>query len=302
LQEPASEGTAASIPLPSPAPRATAATEATEAGQAPAAQTAFATVQPAAPMAEPPKKRGFFASLFAPPEAAAPAKAAERPPAPAAAPVPRPAVAEEAAKPLIETAQPARPIVTLASTQPSARTSAALAPANRPLTGMDALPGVRGNGSLFEITRRSGGGDNSDIDLHEEAAPTVQVASAAGLARLDPRGLLLQRETVDTACLKPALVSVLRQIEQHYGRKLVVTSAYRNPLRNAAARGALNSLHMYCAAADVQVPGVTKWDLAAYARSMPGRGGVGTYCSTESVHIDIGPERDWNWRCKRRRR
>jgi uncharacterized protein YcbK (DUF882 family) len=31
---------------------------------------------------------------------------------------------------------------------------------------------------------------------------------------------------------------------------------------------------------------------------MPGRGGVGTYCHTTSIHVDIGPERDWNWKCK----
>ncbi|TIL49575.1 MAG: DUF882 domain-containing protein, partial [Mesorhizobium sp.] len=54
-------------------------------------------------------------------------------------------------------------------------------------------------------------------------------------------------------------------------------------------------------AADIQVPGVSKAQLASYIRTMPGRGGVGTYCHTESVHIDVGPERDWNWRCRRRR-
>ena len=43
---------------------------------------------------------------------------------------------------------------------------------------------------------------------------------------------------------------------------------------------------MYCAAADVQVPGVSKWELANYVRSMPGRGGVGTYC-----HTEFGPYR-----------
>lgn len=81
---------------------------------------------------------------------------------------------------------------------------------------------------------------------------------------------------------------------------MVVTSGYRNEDRNRQARGAKNSLHMYCAAADIQVPGVTKWDLATYVRSLPGRGGVGTYCHTDSVHVDVGPERDWNWRCRRR--
>ena len=76
---------------------------------------------------------------------------------------------------------------------------------------------------------------------------------------------------------------VLKTVEQHYGRKIVVTSGYRSPSHNRRARGAKNSLHMFCAAADIQVPG------------------VGTYCHTESVHIDVGPERDWNWRCRRRK-
>lgn len=128
----------------------------------------------------------------------------------------------------------------------------------------------------------------------------VQLASAAGLARLTPNGLRTQHSGVDVACLKPALVRLLKRVEQRYGRPVVVTSGYRSPQRNRRARGAKNSLHMYCAAADIQVEGVSKWDLAAYLRSMPGRGGVGTYCHTKSVHIDIGPKRDWNWRCRRR--
>lgn len=167
--------------------------------------------------------------------------------------------------------------------------------------GSDALPGVRRT-ALFEIKRKSGIDDESDVDLNEDdGMGPIRVASAAGLARLAPNGLLRQTDTVDTACLKPALVSTLRKIEQHFGRKLVVTSGYRSPTYNRQVRGARNSQHMYCAAADIQVPGVTKWELAAYTRSLPGRGGVGTYCHTESVHVDIGPERDWNWRCRRRK-
>ena len=156
--------------------------------------------------------------------------------------------------------------------------------------------------ALFEIKRKSGIDDDSDVDLHEdEDSAPVQVASAAGLARLAPNGLLKQTDHVDVACLKPSLVRVLKTVERHYGRKMIVTSGYRSPAHNRRARGAKNSLHMYCAAADIQVPGVSKWELAAYFRSMPGRGGVGTYCHTKSVHIDVGPERDWNWRCRRRK-
>ncbi len=215
-----------------------------------------------------PKKRGFLSGLFSQAEAA-PARM------PAAAP------ARPAAEPLLALAsapQPAGP---------------------RALVATEALPGVQEN--LFEITRKSGGSDDSDIDLHE-GDDEYEVASAAGLARLAPNGLLMQTERVDVACLKPSLIRVLKAIEGHYGKKMLVTSGYRSPPNNRRARGARNSLHMYCAAADVQVAGVTKWELAEFVRSMPGRGGVGTYCHTDSVHVDVGPERDWNWRCRKRRK
>ncbi len=146
---------------------------------------------------------------------------------------------------------------------------------------LDPLPGVRQT-ALFEIKRKSGIDDDSDVDLHEdEMGGPIQLASAAGLARLAPNGLLRQTERVDVACLKPSLVRVLKTVERHYGRKIVVTSGYRSPAHNRRARGAKNSLHMYCAAADVQVEGVSRWELARFVRSMPGRGGVGTYCHTE---------------------
>lgn len=168
--------------------------------------------------------------------------------------------------------------------------------------GGDDLPGVRKT-ALFEIKRRSGLDDDADVDIYEDSdSAPVLTASAAGMARMSPNGLRTQTESVDVACLKPSLVRVLKTIESHYGRPMVVTSGYRSPSHNRQARGAKNSLHMYCAAADVQIAGVGKWELARYARSMSGRGGVGTYCHTESVHIDVGPERDWNWRCRGRRK
>ena len=156
-------------------------------------------------------------------------------------------------------------------------------------------------GALFEIKRRDSLDSDADIDIGETDGGPVLLASAAGLARLAPNGLKVQRESVDVACLKPQLVKMLKQIEAHYSRPVVVTSGYRSPGYNRRVRGAKNSLHMFCAAADIQVAGVGKWELAKYARSMGNRGGVGTYCHTESVHVDVGPNRDWNWRCSRRK-
>ena len=160
------------------------------------------------------------------------------------------------------------------------------------------LPGVRANGG-FEIKHRNSLYDDSDIDANEDDEfAKVTLASAPGLARLAPNGLKVQRQTVDVACLKPQLVSMLKTMERHFRRPVMVTSGYRSPSYNRKVNGARKSLHMICAAADIQIDGVSKWEVARFARSMQGRGGVGTYCHTKSVHVDIGPERDWNWRCK----
>ncbi|MER8439146.1 D-Ala-D-Ala carboxypeptidase family metallohydrolase [Mesorhizobium sp. M1312] len=239
------------------------------------------------PQAYAPKKKGFLASLFsATPASAAPAPQANN---------------RSGEQPT--TAQPktaAKPTITLASAKSAEKPVQLASIGDTSHFTDDALPGVRKT-ALFEIKRKSGLDDDSDVDLNEDEGGAYQVASAAGLARLAPNGLLKQTENVDVACLKPSLVRVLKTIEGHYGKKMIVTSGYRDPARNRRANGAKNSLHMYCAAADIQVPGVSKAQLASYIRSMPGRGGVGTYCHTESVHIDVGPERDWNWRCRRRR-
>ncbi|BCG87953.1 peptidase M15 [Mesorhizobium sp. 113-3-9] len=244
------------------------------------------------PQAEAPKKRGFLASMFG----ATPASATP-------APLVNTRTGEQPAVQAKPAPAPAKPIITLASADSAAKPIQLASTGDEAghITGGDALPGVRQT-ALFEIKRKSGLDDESDVDLNEDegSGGSYQVASAAGMARLAPNGLLKQNESVDVACLKPSLVRVLKTIEGHYGRKMMVTSGYRDPARNRRANGAKNSLHMYCAAADIQVPGVSKWELANYIRTMPGRGGVGTYCHTESVHVDVGPERDWNWRCRRR--
>lgn len=160
-------------------------------------------------------------------------------------------------------------------------------------SGNAGLPGVRLS-SLFEIKI----GNDED----GENAAGVELASAGGLARLAPGGLHIQTERVDITCFKPQLVRLIKKIENHYGRPAIITSGFRSPRHNRKIGGARNSRHTSCEAADIQVEGVSKWNLAAYVRSMPDRGGVGTYCHTESVHVDIGTERDWNWRCRRRKK
>lgn len=251
--------------------------------EAPAAapeETAQESVPAAAPVTastSAPQQGGFLSAFFSP----QPANASER-----AASATARAAPQAATRPQTES----RPQIAATAANPGA--GAATRPAT--MSG-EALPGVR-QGSLFDIGRRA----SVDDDGRSDPPGSYRVASAAGLARLAPNGLRTQTARVDVNCLQPALVRKLRQIENHFGRPLIVTSGFRSPPQNRRARGASNSLHMYCAAADIQIEGVGKAQLAEYVRNMPGRGGVGTYCHTESVHVDVGPERDWNWRCRRR--
>ncbi|MCB1386124.1 MAG: DUF882 domain-containing protein [Nitratireductor sp.] len=165
----------------------------------------------------------------------------------------------------------------------------------RPSAGGNDLPGVQRQSAIFGINE---GGNEAEDD--GGSADGVQVASVGSLGRLiSPSGLILQTSKVEVGCLKPELLSILGKVERRYGKKVMVTSGYRSPTRNRRAGGVSNSTHIYCKAADIQVEGVSKWDLAKYLRSVEGRGGVGTYCRTNSVHIDVGSQRDWHHPCRR---
>ena len=157
---------------------------------------------------------------------------------------------------------------------------------------LNAMPGVKSNEEIFGIKRNPFG--------KPVAKGRVRMASVLGMSRFSPKSLKTQTSNVDVDCIKPELVKFIKIVERRYGRPAVVTSGYRSPSRNRRAGGAKNSMHIYCKAVDIQVEGVSKWDLAKYLRTMPGRGGVGTYCRTKSVHLDLGPKRDWHHSCRRK--
>ncbi len=168
--------------------------------------------------------------------------------------------------------------------------------ASRGSTG--SLPGVSMK-NVFAIDEEESGESDYLAGGDNEAA---RVASLTNMARRGDHGLLLQRPGVNVGCFPPGLLTILKRVERKFGRTPIVTSGYRSPSYNRKIRGAKKSLHVRCLAADIQVQGVSKWTLATYLRGLPGRGGVGTYCHTKSVHIDIGTKRDWNRRCRRKKR
>lgn len=154
------------------------------------------------------------------------------------------------------------------------------------------LPGVKSNSELFGLGSGQAGSSTNGKNA-------TQLAAVGSFGRLSPNGLRVQHAKVQVACLKPEVLRILKIVERRYGSKPIITSGYRSPKRNRRAGGARNSQHIFCKAVDIQVEGVSKWQLAKYLRTIPGRGGVGTYCRTKSVHIDVGSKRDWHHPCRR---
>lgn len=100
-----------------------------------------------------------------------------------------------------------------------------------------------------------------------------------------------QTASVSTKCLDPRLKTALAALKDRLGATPIITSGHRE---RGSRKG---SYHPKCMAADIQVPGRSPSEVAKAARAYAGIGGVGTYCHTRSVHIDVGPKRSWHWNC-----
>ena len=100
-------------------------------------------------------------------------------------------------------------------------------------------------------------------------------------------GVYVEHDQVSTFCLVPGLRAVIAGAERHFNAPVVVTSGYRNPIRNWFQGGADDSFHKRCMAADIFVPGVAKSALIAYMMRDPGVGGLGCYPGRKFIHIDV---------------
>lgn len=98
----------------------------------------------------------------------------------------------------------------------------------------------------------------------------------------------------DTVFISPGLVTVLQKIRDHFGKPVIITSAYRNDAYNKKVGGADYSQHKYGMAADINISGVSPATIAKFVETiMPNSGGVGIYNSF--VHVDVYAVRArWN--------
>ena len=101
-------------------------------------------------------------------------------------------------------------------------------------------------------------------------------------------GIEKQVDSVELACIQPDVMAIVKKAGAFFHAVPIITSGYR-------ARGRRGSMHRLCKAVDFIVPGVSTQVLASYLKSLPEAGGVGTYCHTKSVHVDIGEPRNWGY-------
>ena len=89
----------------------------------------------------------------------------------------------------------------------------------------------------------------------------------------------------DTVFISLALVNLLQKIRDHFGKAVIINSAYRTEAHNKSIGGATYSQHKYGLAADIHINGVTPKEIAAYVETLlPSSGGIGIYKSF--VHVD----------------
>ena len=98
------------------------------------------------------------------------------------------------------------------------------------------------------------------------------------------------QDGTDLILIADGLINVLEKIRNHFGKALIITSAYRTPSHNQKVGGAENSQHLLGTAADIQIPGVSASTVADYADSL-GVGGLGRYATFTHVDVRAGHAR-----------
>lgn len=98
----------------------------------------------------------------------------------------------------------------------------------------------------------------------------------------------------DPIFIAPKLADILQKIRTHFGKAVIINSAYRTPSYNKNVGGATYSQHCYGMAADIRITGVAPKKVAEYVETlMPNTGGIGIYSTF--THVDVREVKSrWN--------
>ena len=115
---------------------------------------------------------------------------------------------------------------------------------------------------------------------------------------------LRDHRTQDTADYDPREFDLLHALLAKLGKPnatIDIVCGYRTPFsnnflrtRSAVTGVAEHSQHMLSKAIDIRIPGVSTLALRNAALSL-GMGGVGYYPTSQFVHVDVGPVRQWQF-------
>jgi uncharacterized protein YcbK (DUF882 family) len=140
-------------------------------------------------------------------------------------------------------------------------------------------------------------GESIDVAFKENGA-----YSESGVGMLNH--FLRDHRTQDTADYDPREFELLHALLAKLGKPnatIDIVCGYRTPwsnnflrTRNAVTGVAEHSQHMLSKAIDIRIPGVSTLALRNAALSL-GMGGVGYYPTSQFVHVDVGPVRQWQF-------
>ena len=109
------------------------------------------------------------------------------------------------------------------------------------------------------------------------------------------------RLTGEAHSIDTGLIEIMDAIEDHFeAPEIRLISAYRSPERNTLMRRqgrrvAKRSLHMEGRAADIEVPGASRYEVRGFAYALQ-QGGVGYYRNRSFIHVDTGELRTWGFK------
>lgn len=87
----------------------------------------------------------------------------------------------------------------------------------------------------------------------------------------------------DKILIDTELVELLQKLRNHFGKPIIINSAYRTSSYNKKVGGSTNSQHLLGKASDIKINGVNPILVAMYAEKL-NAGGIGVYKTF--THVD----------------
>lgn len=100
------------------------------------------------------------------------------------------------------------------------------------------------------------------------------------------------RDGSDEILISDRLVELLQKLRSHFGKPVILNSAYRTQTHNTSVGGSPKSQHLLGNAADIVIEGVSPLETAQYVEFLqPSSGGIGVYQTFTHVDVRTGRSR-----------